>query len=153
MSMTASASIILAAMVAGYAVAKILKLSTELSMLAAALVGALAGGAGVPTRHIVEGAFTYLDICLIFVTATLFMNLLKESGGVAFAVRAHPAALPPPQGRAVRDAGLPAAHPRGADRGRQRHRAHRRRHGGHHPAATWACPRPRRRPSSSSSPA
>jgi hypothetical protein len=87
MSMTASASIILAAMVAGYAVAKILKLSTELSMLAAALVGALAGGAGVPTRHIVEGAFTYLDICLIFVTATLFMNLLKESGGVAFAVR------------------------------------------------------------------
>jgi hypothetical protein len=87
MSITASASIILAAMVAGYAVAKILKLSTELSMLAAALVGALAGGAGVPTRHIVEGAFTYLDICLIFVTATLFMNLLKESGGVAFAVR------------------------------------------------------------------
>ncbi len=87
MSMTASASIILAAMVAGYAVAKILKLSTELSMLAAALVGALAGGAGLPARHIVEGAFTYLDICLIFVTATLFMNLLKESGGVAFAVR------------------------------------------------------------------
>ena len=56
-------------------------------MLAAALVGALAGGTGVPARHIVEGAFTYLDICLIFVTATLFMNLLKESGGVAFVVR------------------------------------------------------------------
>jgi TRAP-type C4-dicarboxylate transport system permease large subunit len=87
MSMTASASIILAAMVAGYAVAKALKLSTELSMLAAALVGALAGGAGIPARHIVEGAFTYLDICLIFITATLFMNLLKESGGVAFVVR------------------------------------------------------------------
>ncbi|MCX6558924.1 MAG: C4-dicarboxylate ABC transporter [Candidatus Aminicenantes bacterium] len=85
--MTASASIILAAMVAAYAVAKALKLTTELSMFAAALVGALVGGHGVPARHIVEGAFTYLDICLIFITATLFMNLLKESGGVAFVVR------------------------------------------------------------------
>jgi CitMHS family citrate-Mg2+:H+ or citrate-Ca2+:H+ symporter len=87
MSMTASASIILAAMVAAYIIAKVLKLTTELSMLAAALVGALVGGAGLPARHIVEGAFTYLDICLIFITATLFMNLLKEAGGAAFAVR------------------------------------------------------------------
>ena len=87
MSMTTSATIILAAMVAAYAAAKIFKISTELSMLAAALVGGLAGGAGIPARHIAEGAFTYLDICLIFITATLFMNLLKESGGVAFVVR------------------------------------------------------------------
>ncbi len=87
MSMTASASIILAAMVAVYIIAKIFKVSTELSIFAAALVGALVGGAGIPVRHIVEGAFTYLDICLIFITATLFMNFLKESGGVAFVVR------------------------------------------------------------------
>lgn len=87
MSMTASASIILAAMVAAYIIAKALKLTTELSMLAAALVGAVIGGAGLPARHIVEGAFTYFDICLIFITATLFMNLLKEAGGAAFAVR------------------------------------------------------------------
>jgi CitMHS family citrate-Mg2+:H+ or citrate-Ca2+:H+ symporter len=51
------------------------------------VVGALAGGAGIPARHIVEGAFTYFDIILIFVTATIFMNILKESGGVAFVVR------------------------------------------------------------------
>ena len=87
MSMTASATIVLAAMVAAYAAAKALKVSTELAIFAAAVVGALAGGAGFPVRHIVEGAFTYLDICLIFITATLFMNLLKESGGVAFVVR------------------------------------------------------------------
>jgi len=87
MSMTASASIILAAMVAVYIFAKIFKVSTELSIFAAALAGALVGGAGIPARHIVEGAFTYLDICLIFITATLFMNFLKESGGVAFVVR------------------------------------------------------------------
>jgi len=74
-------------MVATYIIAKSLKLSTELAMFAAALTGALAGGAGIPTRHIVEGAFTYLDIILIFISATLFMNLLKESGGVAYVVR------------------------------------------------------------------
>ncbi|MCX6576767.1 MAG: C4-dicarboxylate ABC transporter [Candidatus Aminicenantes bacterium] len=85
--MTASASIILAAMVAVYIIAKIFKVSTELSIFAATLAGALVGGAGIPARHIVEGAFTYLDICLIFITATLFMNFLKESGGVAFVVR------------------------------------------------------------------
>jgi CitMHS family citrate-Mg2+:H+ or citrate-Ca2+:H+ symporter len=87
MSMTTSATIILAAMVAAYIIAKIFKISTELSMFAAAIVGGLVGGAGIPARHIAEGAFTYLDICLIFITATLFMNLLKESGGVAFVIR------------------------------------------------------------------
>jgi len=85
--MFTSTQIILAVMVATYIIAKSLKLSTELAMFAAALTGALAGGAGIPTRHIVEGAFTYLDIILIFISATLFMNLLKESGGVAYVVR------------------------------------------------------------------
>jgi len=87
MSMHTSTQIILAVMVAVYIIAKAFKLSTELSMFAAALAGALAGGEGLPARHIAEGAATYLDICLIFITATLFMNLLKEAGGVAFVVR------------------------------------------------------------------
>lgn len=87
MSMASSTQIVLAVMVAVYIAAKFLKVSTELSLFFAAIAGALAGGAGFPARHIVEGAFTYLDICLIFITATLFMNLLKESGGVAFVVR------------------------------------------------------------------
>jgi len=85
---TTSAVLILAVMVGAYIMARILKVSTELSLLAAALAGSLAGGNGIPARHIVEGAFTYFDIILIFVAATLFMNLLKESGGAAFAVRA-----------------------------------------------------------------
>jgi len=88
MDATTSAALVLAVMVAAYVVAKVLKVSTELSLFAAALAGALAGGAGLPARHIVEGAFTYFDIVLIFVAATLFMNLLKESGGAAFVVRA-----------------------------------------------------------------
>ena len=74
-------------MVAAYIAAKAFKVSTELSLFLAALAGGLAGGAGIPVRYIAEGAFTYFDIILIFVAATLFMNLLKESGGVAFAVR------------------------------------------------------------------
>lgn len=74
-------------MVVTYIIAKVLKVSTEISMFAAALTGGLAGGVGIPARHIAEGAFTYLDIILIFITATLFMNILKESGGVAFVVR------------------------------------------------------------------
>jgi hypothetical protein len=87
MSMFAQAGIVLGVMVAVYVAAKIIKLSTELSMFAAALGGALAGGFGLPPRHLAEGAITYLDINLIFITATLFMNILKESGGVAFTVR------------------------------------------------------------------
>jgi len=87
MSMFTYAGLVLGVMVAVYAAAKAFKLSTEMAMFAAALGGSLAGGFGLPPRHIAEGAMTYLDINLIFITATLFMNILKESGGVAFAVR------------------------------------------------------------------
>ena len=85
--MFASAGIVLGVMVVVYVVTKAFKLSTELAMLAAAVAGGLAGGFGLPARHYAEGAITYLDINLIFITATLFMNIMKESGGVAFVVR------------------------------------------------------------------
>lgn len=85
--MYTSTLIILVVMVTTYIITKALRASTELSMFAAALLGGVAGGFGIPARHIVEGAFTYLDIILIFITATLFMNLLKESGGVVYVVR------------------------------------------------------------------
>ncbi len=87
MSMFTYAELVLGVMVAVYVAAKVFKLSTELAMFAAALGGALAGGFGLAPRHVAEGAMTYLDINLIFITATLFMNILKESGGVAFSVR------------------------------------------------------------------
>lgn len=87
MSMFASAGIVLGVMVIVYIVTKAFKLSTELAMLAAAVAGGLAGGFGFPTRHYAEGAITYLDINLIFITATLFMSIMKESGGIAFVVR------------------------------------------------------------------
>src|SRR5512136_2039933 len=86
--MFTQAGVVLAAMVFVYAVVRTFRLSTELAMLAAALGGAVVAGFGIPARHVAEGAATYLDINLIFFTATLFMNLLKESGGVVFVVRA-----------------------------------------------------------------
>ncbi|MFH0991657.1 MAG: C4-dicarboxylate ABC transporter [bacterium] len=87
MDLFTSTQIILGVMIVVYIIAKVFKVSAELSMVAAAIAGGLAGGFGVPPRHIAEGAITYLDINLIFITATLFMNILKESGGVLFVVR------------------------------------------------------------------
>jgi TRAP-type C4-dicarboxylate transport system permease large subunit len=92
--MTATIVIILGLMAAAYAVAKAKGLSVELSMFAAAAAGGIAGAfAGTPPlgqlgRHLVEGAFTYLDVILVFFTATLFMALLNESGGIRYVVRA-----------------------------------------------------------------
>ncbi len=87
MNMYTSAAIVLGVMVVVYIAALRFKLSTELAMLLAAVAGALSAGHWFPARQVAEGSITYLDINLIFICATLFMNILKESGGVAFAVR------------------------------------------------------------------
>jgi hypothetical protein len=86
--------VLLAVMAAAYAVAKAKGLSVELSMFASAVAGGLAGAVlGTPPlgelgRHLAEGAFTYLDVILVFFTATLFMTIVNESGGIPYAVRA-----------------------------------------------------------------
>ena len=92
--MTLQILIILAVMIAAYALAKAFRLSVELSMFAAAGAGGIAGAfvaatpaAGDLARHLVEGASTYLDVILVFFTATLFMSIVSESGGVSYAVR------------------------------------------------------------------
>jgi hypothetical protein len=85
---------ILAVMVAAYAAAKAAKLSVELGILAAAIAGGLAGAVlRTPPvaelgRHLVEGSITYLDVMLVFFTATFFMAIIDESGGIVYAVRA-----------------------------------------------------------------
>jgi hypothetical protein len=86
--------IILGAMVLSYAVAKAARLTVEISMFLAALVGGLVGAIhGTPPpaellRHLVEGSSTYLDVILVFSTATIFMAIVSESGGVNYIVRA-----------------------------------------------------------------
>lgn len=92
--------IVLIAIVVAFALAKKLKVSTELSMFTATIV-ALIVHVLVPmgedprsplpfaeaVRHVIEGGVNYFDICLIFLTATFFMSLYKETGGAAYLVR------------------------------------------------------------------
>jgi TRAP-type C4-dicarboxylate transport system permease large subunit len=86
--------LILVIMIVAYAVANALKRPVETSMLAAAVAGGLSGAAfRTPAlrelpRHLVEGSFTYLDVMLLFSTATIFMAIVSESGGVNYVVRA-----------------------------------------------------------------
>jgi hypothetical protein len=85
--------IILIVMVAAYALGAWKKLSVELCMASSAIAGGLAGAfiktppIGDLARHLVEGTFTYLDVMLLFVAATLFIKLIAESGGVNYVVR------------------------------------------------------------------
>jgi len=90
---TLQIGVILIIMAIAYGLAKVKKLSIELSMLAAAVAGGVAG-AFIRTppisqlaRHLVEGSFTYLDVILVFATATIFMAIISESGGVNYVVR------------------------------------------------------------------
>jgi CitMHS family citrate-Mg2+:H+ or citrate-Ca2+:H+ symporter len=86
-------AVILAIMVLAYAAASWKKLSVELCMLASAVAGGLAG-ACIRTppvndlaRHLVEGTLTYLDVMLVFLTATIFITIVAEAGGVNYIVR------------------------------------------------------------------
>ena len=91
--MTLQVLLLLILMVVAYAVASLKKLSVEISILAAAVAGGL-GGAFLKTppiaelpRHLVEGMFPYLDVMLVFSTASIFMAIVGESGGINYIVR------------------------------------------------------------------
>lgn len=85
--------IILIVMITAYALANWRKLSVELCIVSSAVAGGLAGAIvkfmpiSQLARHLVEGTFTYLDVMLVFVTATIFINIIAESGGVNYVVR------------------------------------------------------------------
>ena len=85
--MFAHALLVLAVIVIAFIIATLFKLGIELSLFVAAIAGAIVHSGSIPLRHIVEGSFTYFDVSLIFITATLFINLLKEAGGISFMVR------------------------------------------------------------------
>jgi TRAP-type C4-dicarboxylate transport system permease large subunit len=79
--MFAQTTMILGIMAGTFAIGLLLlKAPPELSMILASMAGAAAGGFGFPVRHLVEGTFTYFDIILTIVAATMFMKVLKESG-------------------------------------------------------------------------
>lgn len=86
-------AIILLVMVIAYALTSWRKMSVEVCMLASAVAGGIAGAfVNTPplidlARHLVEGTLTYLDVMLLFATATIFIAIVAESGGVDYLVR------------------------------------------------------------------
>ncbi len=99
MTMYLHSLLILIVIALAFAVGKKFRLTTELAMFVATIAALMAHvilPMGVDARsplffteivrHVVEGATTYFDVCLIFLTATFFMTLYKEAGGVAFIV-------------------------------------------------------------------
>ncbi len=91
--MTFKIVIILIAMILSYGIVKWKGFSVELSILITAIAGGIVGAFfyappwGELFRHLIEGTFTYLDIVLVFSTATIFMSILSESGVVNFVVK------------------------------------------------------------------
>ncbi|MCX7973901.1 MAG: TRAP transporter large permease, partial [Candidatus Aminicenantes bacterium] len=60
----------------------IVKIPIGISLVLAAIAGALSDGTGLPWRHFIEGAFGYFDTILIIFTATIFMKTLEGSGAL-----------------------------------------------------------------------
>ncbi len=60
----------------------LLKLPAGVSLMVAAITGALAGGEGIPVRHLVEGSFGFLEAILIIATAMIFMKVVDATGAL-----------------------------------------------------------------------
>lgn len=71
---------ILSMVVAFAAMTFAFRLPVSVSLVGAAILGALVGGAGIPLRHLVEGTLGYLDTLLIIATAMIFMRMIQASG-------------------------------------------------------------------------
>ncbi len=75
--------IILVAMLATFAIGVfVLKVPAGVSLMAAAVVGALVAGEGFPVRHLVEGGFGFMEAILIIATAMIFMKVVDATGAL-----------------------------------------------------------------------
>jgi gluconate:H+ symporter, GntP family len=76
--------IILISMLAAFALSVfVLKMPAGVSLVIAAITGALIDGQGLPIRHLVEGGFGFLEAILIIATAMIFMKIMEASGVLA----------------------------------------------------------------------
>lgn len=90
MSQSAYGLLVFVVMIAGFFIAYWWgkrRIPVGIYILFAAIVGALVGGQGIPISHLTEGAFTFLDIVAIIMTASLFIVVQRESGGINIIVR------------------------------------------------------------------
>lgn len=76
--------IILITMLAVFALSVfVIKMPAGVSLILAAIAGAIIGGQGFPIRHFVEGGFGFLEAILIIATAMIFMKVMEASGALA----------------------------------------------------------------------
>jgi GntP family gluconate:H+ symporter len=70
-------------MLAGFGLLVVLaRFPIGLALLTAAWIGALVNGSPLPLRHLVEGAFSYLDPILVIATAMILMRILADGGAL-----------------------------------------------------------------------
>ncbi len=76
--------VLLITMLATFAISVfVLKMPAGVSLIIAAIVGALLDGHGIPVRHLVEGGFGFFEAILIIATAMIFMKVMEASGVLA----------------------------------------------------------------------
>lgn len=82
MSQTTFTLFVLVVMLAVFMAAWWRRLPNIISMLLAAIAGALVAGQGVPLRHLVEGMFMFFDLVVTILTATIFVGMVRASGAL-----------------------------------------------------------------------
>ena len=92
MSVTSLTLILLIVMIVAFVLSSIKLKSPDISMVVAAVVIALVGtfmfpDLGNPTRYLVEGLFVNLDLAMLFIAASLFVNIYAHSGAISTITR------------------------------------------------------------------
>lgn len=92
MTVTSLTLILLIIMIAAFVLSSIKLKSPDISMVVAAVVIAIIGtfmfpGLGNPTRYLVEGLFVNLDLAMLFIAASIFVNIYAHSGAIATITR------------------------------------------------------------------
>ena len=92
MSVTSLTLILLIVMIVAFVLSSIKLKSPDISMVVAAVVIAIVGtfmfpDLGNPTRYMVEGLFVNLDLAMLFIAASLFVNIYAHSGAISTITR------------------------------------------------------------------
>ena len=92
MSVTSLTLILLIVMIVAFVLSSIKLKSPDISMVVAAVVIAIVGtfmfpDLGNPTRYLVEGLFVNLDLAMLFIAASLFVNIYAHSGAISTITR------------------------------------------------------------------
>ena len=92
MSVISLTLILLIVMIVAFVLSSIKLKSPDISMVVAAVVIAIVGtfmfpDLGNPTRYLVEGLFVNLDLAMLFIAASLFVNIYAHSGAISTITR------------------------------------------------------------------